>query len=171
MLEQARQAAQRSVNQVMVQSYWQVGRLIVEDEQAGRDRAAYGAQVLQTLGQRLTKEFGRGFSVANLRNFRQFFQTFTWDEIHYTPCSELSWSHFRLLMRVADPAARQWYAAEAASQGWSVAALDRQGRSIVTASEHSTVIRSSFILRLPPMDSPPAPHVGVQGGKSRADGR
>ena len=125
-LAQARQAAQRNVNQAMVQSYWQIGRLIVEDEQAGRERAAYGAQTLQALALRLTQEFGRGFSVANLRNFRQFFQTFTWDEIRYTPCSELSWSHFRLLMRVAAPAARQWYAAEAASQCWSVAALDRQ---------------------------------------------
>ena len=125
-LQQARQQARRSVNQAMVLAYWQVGKLIVEHEQGGQDKAAYGAQTLQTLAQRLSTEFGRGFSLANLRNFRQFFLTFTEDEIRYTPCSELGWSHFRLLMRVPDPAARQWYAHEAVSQTWSVAALDRQ---------------------------------------------
>ncbi|MDD2713020.1 MAG: PDDEXK nuclease domain-containing protein [Simplicispira sp.] len=125
-LLQARQTAQRNVNQVMVQSYWHVGQIIVQDEQAGRERATYGAKTLQLLAQRLTQEFGKGFSLANLRNFRQFYQTFALDEIRYMPCSELSWSHFRLLMRVQDPAARQWYAREAASQTWSVAALDRQ---------------------------------------------
>lgn len=125
-LTQARQQAKRSVNQTMVQAYWQVGRLIVEHEQAGQARAAYGSKTLQTLAQRLTQEFGRGFSLANLRNFRQFHLTFTEDEIRYSASSELSWTHYRMLMRVQDPAARQWYAREAASQTWSVAALDRQ---------------------------------------------
>jgi len=125
-LAQARQQTRRSVNQVMVQAYWQVGRLIVEHEQAGAARAAYGAKVLQALAERLAAEFGIGFSASNLRNFRQFFQTFAQDEICDTPCSELSWSHFRQLMRVADPAARAWYAAEATNQTWSVAALTRQ---------------------------------------------
>lgn len=125
-LAQARQQTWRNVNQVMVQAYWQVGRLIVEHEQAGQTRAAYGAQVLARLAERLTAELGRGFSQANLRNFRQFHLTFTLDEIRYTPCSELSWSHFRLLMRVADPKGRSWYAAEAVSQTWSHAALNRQ---------------------------------------------
>ncbi len=110
----------------MVQAYWQVGRLIVEHEQAGQARAAYGARQLEALGQRLTQEFGRGFSAANLRNFRQFFQTYGWTEICDMPCRELSWSHLRRLMRVADPQARAWYAAEAVSQTWSFAALDRQ---------------------------------------------
>lgn len=125
-LTQARQQAKRSVNQTMVQAYWHVGRLIVEHEQAGQARAAYGSKTLQTLAQRLTEEFGKGFSAQSLRNFRQFFQTFTEDEIRSTAWSELGWSHFKLLMRVQDPAARQWYASEAASQTWSVAALDRQ---------------------------------------------
>lgn len=125
-LQQARQQAKRSVNQTMVLAYWQVGKLIVEHEQGGEDRAAYGAKTLQLLAQKLSLEFGKGFSAPNLRNFRQFYLTYTQDEICYTPCSELGWSHFRLLMRVPDPAARQWYAAEAVSQTWSVAALDRQ---------------------------------------------
>jgi predicted nuclease of restriction endonuclease-like (RecB) superfamily len=125
-LQQARQQAKRSVNQVMVQAYWQVGRLIVEHEQGGADRAAYGAKTLQALADKLLSEFGKGFSVGNLRNFRQFFLTIKEPEIHDLPSSELSWTHFRMLMRVQDPAARKWYAHEAVSQTWSVAALDRQ---------------------------------------------
>jgi predicted nuclease of restriction endonuclease-like (RecB) superfamily len=125
-LTQARTHAKRSVNQTMVQAYWQVGRLIVENEQAGNARATYGSKTLQTLAQRLSVEFGEGFSVQSLRNFRQFFLTFTEDQIRSTAWSELGWSHFKLLMRVTDPVARQWYAREAVSQTWSVAALDRQ---------------------------------------------
>ncbi|MFT3820564.1 MAG: PDDEXK nuclease domain-containing protein [Rubrivivax sp.] len=126
MLTQARLQSWRQVNRAMVQAYWHVGRLIVEHEQAGKARAAYGARLLQSLAKRLGGEFGPGFSAANLRNFRQFFQVFTLDEICDTPCSELSWSHWRQLMRVADGRARCWYAAEAAQQRWSAAALDRQ---------------------------------------------
>ena len=125
-LQQARQQAKRSVNQVMVQAYWQVGQLIVQHEQGGQERAAYGAKTLQNLAKRLQQEFGRGFSLPNLRNFRQFYLTFSEEEIRYSTSSELTWTHFRVLMRVADPAARQWYAHEAAAQTWSVAALDRQ---------------------------------------------
>ena len=71
-------------------------------------------------------EFGKGFTPDNLRNFRLFFQCFSWTEIRDTVCSELSWSHFRLLMRVQESTARAWYATEAVTQGWSVRALDRQ---------------------------------------------
>jgi len=125
-LQQARQRAKRSVNQVMVQAYWQIGQLIVQHEQGGQERAVYGAKTLQRLAKRLQIEFGKGFSVPNLRNFRQFYQTFTEDEIRYSTSSDLSWTHFRVLMRISDPAARQWYAREAIAQTWSVAALDRQ---------------------------------------------
>lgn len=119
-------ASKRSVNQVMVQAYWQIGQLIVQHEQGGQERAVYGAKTLQRLAKRLQIEFGKGFSVPNLRNFRQFYQTFTEDEIRYSTSSDLSWTHFRVLMRISDPAARQWYAREAVAQTWSVAALDRQ---------------------------------------------
>jgi predicted nuclease of restriction endonuclease-like (RecB) superfamily len=125
-LQQARQRAKRSVNQVMVQAYWQIGQLIVQHEQGGQERAVYGAKTLQRLAKRLQIEFGKGFSVPNLRNFRQFYQTFTEDEIRYSTSSDLSWTHFRVLMRISDPAARQWYAGKAVAQTWSVAALDRQ---------------------------------------------
>lgn len=125
-LSQARQQAQRSVNQAMVQAYWQVGRLIVEHEQAGQARATYGERLLPRVAERLSAEFGPGFAVQSLRNYRQFYLTLPGDEIRSTPWSELGWSHLRVLMRVADPAARQWYAREAVGQTWSVAALGRQ---------------------------------------------
>jgi predicted nuclease of restriction endonuclease-like (RecB) superfamily len=122
----ARAQVRQTVNTTMVQAYWQVGRLIVEDEQGGARRAEYGKRVLRDLSRRLSEEFGKGFTPDNLRNFRQFFQCFTLTEICDTVCSELSWSHLRLLMRVESPAARTWYATEAVTQGWSVRALDRQ---------------------------------------------
>lgn len=125
-LAQARQQAHRQVNQAMVLAYWNVGRLIVEHEQAGEARAAYGARLLPALAERLTADFGPGFAVQSLRNFRQLYQVFPAEEIRSTPWSELSWSHLRMLMRVADPAARRWYATEALAQAWGVAALDRQ---------------------------------------------
>jgi predicted nuclease of restriction endonuclease-like (RecB) superfamily len=119
----------------MVNAYWNIGRLIVEDEQKGEMRAKYGEKQLDEMGRRLTEEFGRGFSVANLKNFRQFYLVFPRgyrdgkipaDEKGYTVCSELSWSHYRLLMRVENPAARGYYIDEAISQNWSVRALERQ---------------------------------------------
>ena len=125
-LTQARQQAHRSVNQTMVQAYWHVGQLIVEHEQAGQTRAAYGARVLQLLAERLSAEFGSGFAVQSLRNFRQLYLTFPAGEIRSTPWSELGWSQLKALMRVQDPAARQWYAHETVAQTWSVAALERQ---------------------------------------------
>lgn len=107
----------------MVQAYWQIGRLIVEDEQGGEKRAAYGKAVLPKLATRLSSEFGKGFSAQGLWSYRQFYLEFptlstAWRELH--------WSHFRMLMRVKNPLARAWYANEAATQNWSVRALDRQ---------------------------------------------
>lgn len=122
----ARSTARRAVNDAMVQAYWQIGRLIVEGEQGGEKRAEYGKAVLSDLSRRLTEEFGKGFALANLRNFRQFFLTFSWDEIRYSLRSELTWTHYRCLMRVKNPQARAWYADETASQAWSARALDRQ---------------------------------------------
>jgi len=122
----ARTQVRQTVNTAMVQAYWHIGRLIVEDEQGGQRRAEYGKTVLRDLAQRLSTEFGQGFKLSNLRNFRQFYLCFTEQEIRHTVCSELSWSHLRLLMRVENTNARTWYATEAVSQGWSVRALDRQ---------------------------------------------
>lgn len=119
----ARTTARRAVNDAMVQAYWHIGRLIVEDEQGGERRAEYGAKLLPELAKRLTREFGKGFSAQGLWNYRQFYLSFP---ILSTAWRELSWSHYRLLMRITNPAARDWYANEAVRESWSVRALDRQ---------------------------------------------
>jgi predicted nuclease of restriction endonuclease-like (RecB) superfamily len=123
LIQQARQQLQRSVNTTMVQTYWQIGRLIIEDEQQGENRAAYGKALLENLSQRLTQQFGKGFDITNLRNMRRFYEQFP---IRETLSPELSWSHYNLLARLENPAARQWYMDEAAQQNWSVRALERQ---------------------------------------------
>ena len=128
LLVSARVHVRQSVNDAMVQTYWRIGQLIVEDEQGGAARAEYGKYLLSELAKRLSSEFGKGFSVTNLKLFRQFYLAFP---IGHTLCDQsglgrLSWSHFRNLLRVTDAGARAWYAHEAANQGWSVRGLDRQ---------------------------------------------
>jgi hypothetical protein len=147
-LEQARARVVRSVNSEMVLAYWHIGREIVEQEQGGRKRAAYGEAVLEALSRRLTAKFGRGFDVTNLRKMRQFYRMFEIrdavrlesgntkrdaprlvfgvEENRHMACDELSWSHYRFLMQVENPQARGWYMREAASQQWSTRQLERQ---------------------------------------------
>ena len=127
-LESARSSAYRAVNTAMVQAYWQVGRLIVEHEQGGRKRAAYGESVLDELSHRLTADFGLGFTATNLRHMRAFYAAFSIQHAlraesghrktpraapaHHPPATlrpELSWTHYRLLLGVEDPQAREWY--------------------------------------------------------------
>ncbi|MBK7847379.1 MAG: DUF1016 family protein [Zoogloea sp.] len=122
----ARQQSYRAVNTAMIEAYWQIGRRIVEHEQGGEARAAYGQGVLAALAARLTEDFGKGFTTANLRNFRQFYLTFTDEQIRYALRSNLTWTHLRQLMRIDKLDARNWYMNEASQQGWSARALDRQ---------------------------------------------
>lgn len=122
-IQQARQHVKQAVNQHMVQAYWEIGRLIVEQEQQGQERAEYGKQQLRQLSKRLQNDFGRGFDITNLRNMRRFYLAFP---IRETLSLELSWSHYNVLARIEKPHAREWYLQEAAQQNWSVRALDRQ---------------------------------------------
>ena len=124
---QARQQASRSVNTIQVQTYWKVGRHIVEFEQGGEARAAYGRKLLASLAIALTKEFGKGFDASNLRYMRLFYQAFpNCDAVRH----ELSWTHYRLLLRVDSPETRLWYVKEAAEQNWSTRVLERQISSL-----------------------------------------
>ena len=123
LIGEARQQALRAVDVVQVQTCWQIGRHIVEFEQNGAERAMYGARLLPRLAERLTAEFGRGFDASNLRNMRQFFLAFP---ICDALRRELSWTHYRSLLRVDNAEARQWYMNEAADQNWSTRALERQ---------------------------------------------
>lgn len=100
----ARTKAQQSVNFIMVEAYWQVGQLIVENEQQGDLRAAYGTALIQTLSDRLTEEFGKGFSKRNLHSMVKFYQTFP---IVQTLSAQLSWSHYLLLLKVEDATAKK----------------------------------------------------------------
>ena len=128
-LSEARRKAAASINFIMVEAYWRIGRSIVEQEQQGEARAEYGQTLIKDLSRRLGEEFGKGFSVANLKNFRQFFLTFPDLGKGYTLRSELGWSHYRLIMRVPDPEARQYYIAEAANHSWTTRELERNIRS------------------------------------------
>lgn len=119
----ARHKAYKSVNFVMVEAYWNVGRRIVEEEQKGKSRAEYGAYLIRRLSDRLKPELGPGFSEQGLWNMRQFYLTFP---ILSTVWRELSWSHYRLLMRVESANARRYYAEESVRAGWSVRAMERQ---------------------------------------------
>jgi len=113
----------QSVNTIMVQTYWQIGKMIVEDEQNGELRAEYGKKQLEQISQALTQEFGKGFDVSNLRKMRQFYQTFP---IQDSVSLKLSWTHYRVIMRIENPNAREWYIQETIANNWSVRALDRQ---------------------------------------------
>ena len=111
-----------AVNSAMVEAYWHIGEAIFK-ECGDNDRAAYGKQVLQFISERLSAEFGAGFSVQGLRNMRQFYLTFP---KRSTLWSELSWSHYRVLMRIQDKEIREFYANECAKSAWSVRQLERQ---------------------------------------------
>lgn len=121
-LETARQKAYSAANFAMVDAYWNIGRHIVE-RQGGDARAEYGVGLIKELSKQLTKDFGRGFTVANLKNMRQFYLTFP---NGYTLRSELSWSHYRLLMRVENANARSFYLNECVKSRWSTRQLERQ---------------------------------------------
>jgi len=128
-LAEARRITARAVNTAMVTAYWLIGKRIVLEEQKGQDRANYGEKLLKKLSKELTAEFGNGFSYANLYNMRLFYQTYTDAEKFYTLCINLSWSHNRLIMRISDANAREWYLREAASANWSVRELERNVNS------------------------------------------
>ncbi len=121
----ARSKTYRAVNTAMVEAYWLIGKRIVEEEQNGKSRAEYGKRLLENLSKSLSNDFGKGFSYANLRNFRQFYFTYPDQEICYTVCSKLSWSHNRLIMRIDNEQARTYYLTESKAENWSVRQLQR----------------------------------------------
>lgn len=123
LIRQARQQALRAVDTLQVQTCWEIGRHIVEFEQGGEARAAYGKKLLPTLAKVLTAEFGKGFDATNLRHMRGFFLAFP---IRDALRRELSWTHYRTLLKLDGDGARQWYMHEAATQNWSTRALERQ---------------------------------------------
>lgn len=121
-LEQARKRIYRNVQSEMVLAYWQIGKMIVE-KQGGDSRAKYGEGLIQELSIQMTKDFGEGFTISNLKYMRQFYMVFPKS---HTLCGQLSWSHYRLLLSLDDENARNFYIREAVNANWSVRQLQRE---------------------------------------------
>ncbi|QNK61135.1 DUF1016 domain-containing protein [Pedobacter sp. PAMC26386] len=118
----AKQKAYQSSNAILLEMYWQIGHLIVEDEQDGNAKAAYGKAVLKNLAQLLTLEFGKGFDESNLRNIRQFYLAFPKrDAVRH----ELSWTHYRIISRLETETLRNQYVMYAVEAGWNTRTLQR----------------------------------------------
>ncbi|MCA9442538.1 MAG: DUF1016 family protein [Candidatus Omnitrophica bacterium] len=187
-LEQARGNVVRAVNTNMITAYWLIGREIVHEMQGGEERAEYGKQVVESLSNRLTERYGKGFSEQSLQNYRRFYLVYSdripissptgrksdsteisspsgrelahveirhpsGDELGRGFSPLLSWSHYRALMRVDDPAARDFYEREAAECGWSKAQLERQIHSSyyqrILANRGETELAATERERLP----------------------
>ncbi|MGM9763801.1 MAG: YhcG family protein [Candidatus Cryptobacteroides sp.] len=124
-IEQGRRQAFTAVNQVAVFTYWHIGKRIVEEEQQGKARAQYGIQLIKLIAERLSIEFGTNYSERRLRDYRQFYLSFSDLPIWHSRVPNLTWTHFRRIMAVPHPDARRWYAEEASREMWSIRTLDR----------------------------------------------
>ncbi|UVM61801.1 YhcG family protein [Pseudomonas sp. B21-010] len=156
LIRQARQKVLRAVDTLQVQTCWQIGRHIIEFEQGGAERAAYGARLLPSLAKVLTARFGKGFDERNLRHMRDFYQKFPiWNAVR----TELSWTHYRTLLRVEHDTARHWYMNEVAIQNWSTRALERQIGSFyyerLLASRDRPAVEQEAITRIKEMNLGP----------------
>ncbi len=117
----AKEKVVNTVNSAMVTAYWNVGKMIYEAQDG--NRAEYGKQLIKYTAKQLTEEFGRGFDERNLRYMRQFYESFQkWNAVR----SELSWTHYRLLMRIKEPEKINYYIDECIINGWSARQLERQ---------------------------------------------
>jgi predicted nuclease of restriction endonuclease-like (RecB) superfamily len=124
---ESRMQVYRMANTALLQTYWQIGKLIIEDEQQGNTKAVYGNATLKTLATQLTLEFGKGFDERNLNNMRAFFKTFPiWNALR----TELSWTHYRLLCRMDTEAKRNYYLQESIASNWNSRTLQRQINSL-----------------------------------------
>ena len=117
--------AYNAASKAMVLTYWNVGKRIVEQEQAGNTRAEYGKALVEVLAKELTREYGNSYSKRNLQYFRKFYLYFPDEAIVNACVHNLNWTQFRSLLRVSDENARIWYMNEAAKEGWSSRTLDR----------------------------------------------
>jgi len=127
-LSEARARAWKAVNSAMVVSYWEIGHIIIDEEQKGKSRAEYGKKIISGLAQRLSAEFGKGFDERNLWFIRSFYVAYP--KMNALR-SELSWTHYRLLLRVENPEARAFYEIEAVNAHWSTRELERQINSLL----------------------------------------
>lgn len=124
-VKKGQKAAYGSVSAIMTETYWNIGKRIVEQEQQGKERAEYGKHLIDLLSEELTKEFGTGYSPRYLRQFRKFYTIFPTSEIWKSRFPNLSWTHYLKVLRVSDITACRWYIETASKEMWSVRTLDR----------------------------------------------
>ena len=137
-----------SSNTILLKLYWDIGEQIVEVEQGGKERAAYGKEILKSLSEQLAVEFGKGFDASNLRNMRQFYLSYQkWDAVRH----KLSWTHYRILSRITDEEERNSYTLLADTENWNTRALQRNkesmylGRMLDTPKESTPQSESEII--------------------------
>jgi len=131
LLEEARRKTLRQINTVLLNTYWQIGKLIVEEEQRGRKRADYGEELIKKLSKDLSKRFGKGFGKSNLFMMRRFYLLYPPKKFQTLSGKSLSWSHICELLLIKDSAARAFYEIETIHNSWSVRELKRQINSML----------------------------------------
>jgi predicted nuclease of restriction endonuclease-like (RecB) superfamily len=156
LIAEARTKALRTVDVIQVRTCWEIGRHIVEFEQQGQARAIYGARLISQLSERLMQEFGRGFDARNLRHMRGFYRAFPiWNAVR----TELSWTHYRHLLRIENDSARLWYMQEAVNQNWGSRALERQTKTLyyerLLASQDKAAVEKEAEMNLAPLNQSP----------------
>ncbi len=139
----ARSKVYQTANFAMVEAYWNIGKSIIE-EQGGNEKAEYGAGLLKELSKQMTHDFGKGFTVTNLKYMRQFYLTFP---NGHALRDELSWTHYRLLMKVENGNAREFYMQEAVKAGWSTRQLERQINTFFMKGCCPVKIKKRLLLR------------------------
>ena len=122
-LTNARQKVYSAVNFAMVEAYWNVGKMIVENQQNGNKQSEYGEYLIKFLSKRLTEDFGNGFNATNLKYMRQFYISFP---IGHALRDQLSWTHYRLLLKIKDESKKKFYIDECIQNNWSTRQLERQ---------------------------------------------
>ena len=128
-IEQGRQQAYAAVNKSTIETYWNIGKRIVEEEQSGKERAEYGEEIINNLSTQLTHAYGKGFSSRYLRSFRRFYLLIDDYEIWKSRFPNLTWTHIFKVLRIDDETAMRWYLETASKEMWSIQTLDRHKSS------------------------------------------
>ena len=143
-LQDARSRSYRAINATMINAYWLIGQQIVEEEQQGKHRAEYGAKLLPYLAKKLQTEFGKGFNTSNLAYMKQFYLTFP---IFHAVRGELTWTHYRLLLKVSNEKARNYYISESIENQWNTRVLERNINSFyyerILSTNNQNLMQSS----------------------------
>ena len=147
LLQTARRKVVHTINQTMVETYFEIGKMVFEEDQEGKERAEYGKYMITELSKVLTKEFGKGFSKRNIEQMRQFYVTYA---IAQTLSAQfrLSWSHYIKLMRIDDENERQFYEIETAKNNWSIRELQRQYEMILPSKDDLKTLVEEGINRI-----------------------